>query len=326
MVVHSKTGPKEQEAAKVPNPCKQVMRRGKQLHMYQPFGQVNKAAFEWIVHHLKTHHDECLHVKALLELGTIGKDSSPNARVAAQAKESFHATYMLFEKLPLYWIADYFHSHLEMPKSLIDRIEDHRGNQLREMLEHFTGLGSHTRWPQALKNKELLVQFLDWLVERLGNRRQSFETLVDTSGRIDWQQAGPFKMTWDKSATPPIVSHIQPAVGADIKMTKAQFTTENAVTCAWRDLRARFVGEEEYSPTVASCFPKDAEFKTLLKESELQKKVDDLEAKDMEKRRVHDIGAVEVCTTSKKRRTDNLRKKAERRVPPTKIKTPLVCS
>ena len=309
----------------VPNPTKQVTRGGRTVIVYESFSKVNRAGFDWITHHLRTHRQDILKCKAHLEAGALDDTSAAAARRDTRTKASFNPSYQTFEKLPLYWIADFFVSVLGMDKGLVDRIEAHKGHQLREMLEFVCGVSETVRWDTHLKEKTFLVRFLEQMATSLGSRHKQLGDIVDEeTGKIDWLRGGPFRYDFDMSAAPPRLQTITPLIGDPLDMQKATFNAGVCITCPWSDLRARLVGEDEHEPLVSSFFPKDAAFRQPLTATVFAKKVAELAKERDAEIKKRKIGEQDICVTSKQRRSDDMKTRSAARTPPSKVRTPLV--
>ena len=301
-------------------------KRGKKVLVYQQLNKTNKKALDDIVHFLKTNHEVILQTKAQLENGDIANDAGLSPQKAAKKAERFHETYQHFDRLPLYWIADFFVSGLGMSRDLVDRAENCRSHQLREMLEYFTGVSGTDTWPPILKDKVVLLQWLQWLAHELGDRHKNFERFATDTGSITWSAATPFKFEWDTTRGTPRIVRMQATVGPVVPLKRHIIDKSFDMTIAWSDMRARFVTEDEEDqqpPPISTMFPKDAPFKKLFSKEWRLSKATELANKRTREQEALQVGENVVCTLSKKRKADQLAASLASRTPPTKMKTPL---
>ena len=308
-------------ATRAQNPVKKVMRGKKETWVYQPMPKLLKQQYMWICDYLKTNHDQILECKARLEAGPDA--DSPGSKQDARDRPVFNMTYQTFSKLPNYFIADYFVTHLGMSSELIDKIEDAKSHQVREMLEFFCGVAEGWKWPPVLKTKTVLVDFLDWMISRLGNRHKNFEDCV-TDGIIDWVALGPFEYKWTTPADDlPFISKIVPKLGTEVAMKRVRFEMGTDIVMPWSDMRAKFAADDEYQPLVCSFFPKDALFKKKLSMEEIGAKINALADEQKKANTVKVLGSAEVCTSSKKRKAQELKEKLLLRTPASKCRVSL---
>ena len=110
---------------------------------------------------------------------------------------AFHATYVSFASLPKYWIAAFMVQHVDFTAACVDQLNGNgKEGRLKHVWSFITGIDDYTHWPANVHDKVLLVKFLQWMMQRLGNRHTSLTFGVDF--KIDWDKCGPYKLTWGK--------------------------------------------------------------------------------------------------------------------------------
>ena len=160
----------------VPNPVRLVERKGQQVLVYEPLSRVNRKAYDWVCHWMKTHQADILTVQGNLQLSEWATSGTKKQLQAKQREApAFHKSYQKFDKLPLYWITDFMVKELGINRVLVDLIEAHASWQIRALLENWCGICDSMDWYVDLKLKTVFVKFLLWMASCLGDRHRAFK-------------------------------------------------------------------------------------------------------------------------------------------------------
>ena len=166
-----------------------------QKRINDQLGETNKRALIWIWNYFNEdeHQGEILMCKEQLSNGmmrvSVNKD--------VDASNSFHSTYVTFASLPKYWIAAFLVQYLQMTAVCVDSLNGTgKEGRLKHVWTNITGIDDYTHWPADVHDKVLLVKFLMWMIERLGNRHRTI--VFSPTFSVDWDHCGPYKLTWGK--------------------------------------------------------------------------------------------------------------------------------
>ena len=153
----------------------------------------NRRAVVWIWNFFNEpeNADVILMCKEQLMNGTLKVSKS----VDSDATNAFHATYVTFGSLPKYWIAAFLVQHVEFSAACVDQLNGNgKEGRLKHVWTFITGLDDSSHWLADVHDKVLLVKFLMFLIERLGNRHKSI--VFGHDFKVDWDSVGPYVFTW----------------------------------------------------------------------------------------------------------------------------------
>lgn len=156
---------------------------------------IEQKAMEWIIAHLQSNHSEILTCKASLENGMC-KHVADLVGDSPATRDYFHNTYVNFNALPKYWIAEWMVSHCGFKQEFVDLLGSGAPGQLRQVFTFFTGCSEFSFWPRPLLRKDLLVELLSFMCVQLGSRYKNSEKHVSAQGKISWSTAGVYKFEW----------------------------------------------------------------------------------------------------------------------------------
>jgi hypothetical protein len=318
-----------QELMVVNTPTKRKSSTGKEQIVYAPMSPYNRIAFEWITNFLKTHQNQILLCKSKLELGECNPTVNQDKKMAAKESPFFNATYQLFDRLPLYYIADLFVNTFGLDRDIVNKVEAHQSKNLRNALEYLCGIPAHLRWVPDLKRKAVLVLFLADMYKVLGKRGPQFEQAVSAGGEVNWPKLCPYKFTYIEREDEDFVNTISYNGMVDCKTT-AKVTKVNILkacdaTQHWSDRDAKFVDETDWSQNMMALFPSDAAFKDVLTFPKMMARASEHKTSWDAADKLSKVGVnTDILTLSKRKRVEKMQAAKTLTTPLKKMKAPMI--
>lgn len=140
----------------------------------------------------RSSQDDILMTEAQLEAGKMRTDKKD----VEKASEWCNSTYMHLERIPKYFIAEFFVDEGYCTAELCDKVDAKSAAALRELNTMFHGTADGAKLPRACLRKPVLKKFWRARGLILGKRWIAFfAEFVDEEGNINWL-GGVYRFSW----------------------------------------------------------------------------------------------------------------------------------